>query len=616
MQRFFARIIVGLFFGLSVLGTATMPTPLQGQTTAPAEPLDYEAWNKVATRAEEAISSMAASNEAFDLLRAEVVGWRERFLKAQSSNAARIETLTGQIATLGAPPADGATEPEDIAARRAELNAQLTQLQAPVRAAEEAFSRADGIVREIDAIVRERQTSLLLRLGPSPLNPTLWPETAVVSVDSLRGIISETTAAWGGEAKRQELRDRLPVTLFYLLIGTLLLVRGRAVMVRMTGLVLKQSIFRGRGLAGFLTSIGQILLPMLGIYLLVQAVLSTGMVGLRGQSVVRALPYLVICAYGARWLALRLLPVHDEAARMMPATPDQSRAMRGYVTSLGLIVGLAVVVIALADYENYVEGVRAVLIYPFILLVGLALIGVGRTLLRLSRVGVGEVETPAFGSRALGLVGRASLVLGVLGPVIGAIGYINAAVFLVVPATFSLALLGLLYVLHFVIGEVYSVITDTEPGEGREALIPILTTFALVLLSIPAFALIWGARVADLTEIWTKFRDGFTVGGTTISPSNFLTFVIVFSALYMATRLLQGALRTSVLPKTKLDIGGQTAIVSGDRLCRDLPGRLDRDHRRRASTCRRWPLSRARCRSASVSACRTSCRTLSRASSC
>ena len=44
---------------------------------------------------------------------------------------------------------------------------------------------------------------------------------------------------------------------------------------------------------------------------------------------------------------------------------------------------------------------------------------------------------------------------------------------------------------------------------------------------------------------------------------SFLTFALIFTVGYILTRLVQSSLRNNVLPKTRIDIGGQNAIVSG-----------------------------------------------------
>lgn len=90
-----------------------------------------------------------------------------------------------------------------------------------------------------------------------------------------------------------------------------------------------------------------------------------------------------------------------------------------------------------------------------------------------------------------------------------------------------------------------------------------LAGLVLSLAALPVLALIWGARVEDLSEFWARFRAGVSLGGVQISPGIFLTFAVIFAIGYMLTRLVQSGLRSSVLPKTRIDKGGQTAIVSG-----------------------------------------------------
>jgi small-conductance mechanosensitive channel len=91
----------------------------------------------------------------------------------------------------------------------------------------------------------------------------------------------------------------------------------------------------------------------------------------------------------------------------------------------------------------------------------------------------------------------------------------------------------------------------------------VFLAFAFVCLALPVLALIWGARVTDLQDLWFTLREGVTVGDTRVSFSDFLTFVIIFSIGYTITRLSQSALRSAVLPNTKIDPGAQNALVTG-----------------------------------------------------
>ncbi|MFN5826067.1 MAG: mechanosensitive ion channel family protein, partial [Rhodobacterales bacterium] len=169
---------------------------------------------------------------------------------------------------------------------------------------------------------------------------------------------------------------------------------------------------------------------------------------------------------------------------------------------------------------------------------------------------------PSFRDRLIGLFGQAAVLIAVTGPILAALGYGAAASALVYPAVFSLGLLGMLFVLLDVVEGVYALIVRRGDRPG-DALVPTLIGFVLCLASLPLFALIWGARVSDLSELWTTFLAGFSIGETQISPRGFLTFAVIFAIGYMMTRLLQGALGSSVLPKTRMDQGGRNAVVAG-----------------------------------------------------
>ncbi len=529
---------------------------------AEGEAPNYSTWNELARLAEQLIEDPRTTNLALEQLRSQLSEWRERLLAAQSANRARIDTLRNQIAALGPAPAEGEVEAPEIAQRRSELNEQLALLQAPGIAAEEAYRRADGLIREIDSILRARQTSELLELAPSPLVPRNWAAAAAVLADLGRSLAAEAREGWARPEVRAAARQNLPATILLLALGGTLIWRGRHWSETLAGRFLKSGGRRAkRAVLAFLVSLGQVVLPYAGVVLLVTAIFSTGLVGIRGGAILSVLPVLGFVILAARWLGRQVFAEAEEATLLPGLAPERRAEGRFYATLLGVLLGVQGLLAATVPYEGATQAARVVLSFPLFLSGGLILVRLGQILIRAARA-ASEGGEPSTRARLMLLIGRAVIVLGLLGPLLAVAGYHTAARFLTFPAALSLALFAFLAILQRLVADLYALLTGRGEDE-EEALVPVLVGFALTLAALPVLALIWGARTSDLTELWTRAREGFTFGQTRIAPADFVTFAVVFALGYLITRLIQGALKTSVLPKTRLDPGGQNAVVSG-----------------------------------------------------
>ncbi|MBL3570399.1 DUF3772 domain-containing protein [Rhodovulum visakhapatnamense] len=559
-----------LFALLAVLATAVLPTalatPALAQAQAQQEGPDYAQWNKVASRVEKVLAEGKASTAAFDTLRGELVDWRTRFLDAQNINSARIKTLRDQISALGDPPAEGETEPQEIAKRRAELTKQLNEAQAPSLKAVEAYSRADGLIREIDQIIRERQADQLLQLGPSPVNPVNWAAGLTAIRGTLVEVGNELSSNWENPNARATMRSALPVTLLFLALAALLTVRGRRWMEMLSVFLAQRGRGRGRTLFSGIASLGQIVVPTLGVVLLAGALKSSAMLGLRTERLAQILPILGFTIFTAGWLGGRVFAQLGVSRAILTLPPERRAEGRFNSWIIGLILALAMLAQEVSKVETYSAEAVAVLSFPILLLAGLMLSRMGQLLLAHSRADSAESpEERPYRNRVAAFFGRAAIGAGLIGPLLAAVGYAEAGDFFVYPSILTLALMGFLLLLQRFVTDIYAVLMgrDVEDPENGGDLIPVLIGMMLVLLSLPVLALIWGARIADLTELWTRFTAGYSIGGTRISPTSFLTFVVVFTLGYALTRLVQGMLRSTVLPKTKIDPGGQTALISG-----------------------------------------------------
>ncbi|KIN72508.1 DUF3772 domain-containing protein [Sulfitobacter guttiformis] len=529
--------------------------------------VDMTGWRAIADRAEAAVDDPQTANEALEAFRGQLAQFREQFNEARGVNATRIASLRDQISLLGSPSVEGDAAPEaaDIAAKRTELEEQLAVLLTPVQVADSAYTRADGLVGEIDTIVRSRQAEELLVMVESPLNPVHWP----VAFEALRTAVSKLWSTVGPEQaaeRRTELLRKLPLIALWTLAGLGLILRGSH-WTKMIITKLGKRGTRGVGVWRFVASLLRIVFPLFGLTLLSYAARSTGYLGERGDQLVVLIPVLGGFMLGFRWVAEQVFARDDDIALLELSARDRSDA-RFLVSGITLLIITNTLLLRIVILDGGSSLTKTVVSFPFTVLISYGIYRIGRLLRHYGKQVVREEKEEDDITRASTLgrlvrsLGTIAVLVAIVAPLLQAMGYYNASEFVLQPTVLTLVILGLVLALQRFSADVYGAITG-QGIQARELLLPIFFGLVLLLLAVPFLALVWGARVSDLTEVWAAFRRGFAIGNSRISPTDFLTFALIFALGYFGTRLAQGALKTNVLPKTNIDKGGQNAIVSG-----------------------------------------------------
>ena len=523
----------------------------------------YKDWISTADRAESVIEANRASIASLEKLRLEINDYRDDFNHARNSNADRIQTLENQVKALGTMPEEGESEPDGIADLRSNLDAQLDSLRVPRIFSQEAYSRANGLIIEIDQIIRDRQRKKLLERGFSPLNPVHWGPAWTDVSESARGLFNETVENVRSDVFKEHLQDRgVQILLLATTIACVLLLYGHRWSEKGVD-YLRGFGGAGRGVWTFIVSLLRIFLPWIGVVLLVNAVIQTGVLGFRGSFLFQEIPYWAAILFYFDWIG-RQVYLMGRAQNFKYVSAARFRELRVYIDLLAVMLILHEMAVLFQQVENVSGATRAVVGFPVIVLSSLLLLRIRRVHQPVNEAEADEVQTAraAGFSQVIELIRHALFLLGIATPLLAAIGFINAAEAIVFPTIKTLALIAALAIFQRFLAMVYGWIMG-QGEAAQDSLFSVLVGFMLVILSLPILALYWGARESDLREAWSRVLQGFDIGGVTISPSNFLTFVAVFVIGYMLTRLLQGGLRNSLLPKTGIDPGGQNAIAAG-----------------------------------------------------
>ena len=384
------------------------------------------AWVATATRAEEVLEADLASTAALEILRSELVSQRSEALGLEVVSQSNIVPLRAELDALGPPPEDGTVEPLEIAARRAALEADVVRESVPLLLAQAAYSRADGLIREINAVIRVRFSDTLIELGPSPLDPTLWPEAASDITHYATRLVGEVRDTLAQETSRASLAQKAPLALLIAGLGLWMLLgvrRGFADLVE-----------RGLSLGGEITlwqsslaDLARLLVPSAGAAAVIFAIRSSGLAGVWGTAIVEVLPQIALALIVAPWLG------HSVFGAAQKGESDYV-ARSGYLMSvmLGAVYAASVLLLAVSAQGEFSTSTQAVLNFPLIIIAAFVFYRLSRILKSGWTVDINsndETEKSEFIFAAI--LSRMLLLFAIAAPLLAAIGYFAAARFIV-----------------------------------------------------------------------------------------------------------------------------------------------------------------------------------------
>jgi small-conductance mechanosensitive channel len=562
-------MIIRRIAAVAALLSLLLAAPLWAQDKTPAEIID--GWDKTATRAEEVLAAGEASTSALEVMRESLVEQRAAARAMVAEETKKLAPFRQQLEALGPKPAEGVEEAPEVVAARLDLNQKIETVSGRLKKAELALARVDGLIKQLDGLIRGRFTNTLLSTGPSPLSPWRWVGAVAEYLNVAERLAAEGARGWEDPVAKRNRETRLPALAIATVLSVLLIVSMR----RWLSLSLRRGVVegagRGRRLAvGLVTAAMRLVAPLIVLALCILALRQSGLIGPTASLLQD--PFIgglvaVIVAYG---LGQVIFAPGSPQLRIAPMTDAEARRGGLLAGGLGVVVFLEAVLVNGGAQINIATSALAVANLPIVMLGGFLLFRLARLIMPHPPTGIeyeGE-DRPSdqlnLARRVLRIMAFVMMAAAILSPVVAALGYFAASRFILYPVIMSISLFAATFILFVAFREaVDAYVEENELEAPGLRLLSILLGFLLGCAAIPVLALIWGARVADLSEWWRLFADGLKFGEVTISPVDFLKFALVFTIGYSLTRLVQGVLRMSVLPNTRLDSGARVAIVSG-----------------------------------------------------
>ena len=554
-KQFLKLISLALFFGLFIWAQVGTLQAQQGNTA-----LDYNDWDATAEMVEEALLDGTVSELFLITLRDEIAERRAEFQLAQNVNETRLKNLSDQLVSLGEKSEEG-TEAIEISERRNQLINQIDRLMVPRIRALEAFKRADGLIGEIDIFLRAQKTDNLLQIEKTPLDFRIWPNAFAEFNERIGEMFIEVVNAWNTPAVKEQFRGKIVTIIGLFAVVIVLLTQGFKWIDRLSVTVKKRQDETSHGLATYLRSLMKVANIFLCLYLVLLAWQASQLYGTQTKYLAENILWSVLPIFGALWIALRIFPVDKGETSPIEVPSYLCKQAQVLTLVVGITLALWFINFDLQWMEPFGETTTAVSTFILSSILAGSSFWIGHILSKRPIQVTSEPE-PAFKQVLQIRTGQLLMLISAISLILSIIGYRSASNALLFPSILSFGLVAGLILTFEAVRDFCAIIAE-DSVSGHDGLVAVAINAALILGSVPLFALIWGARMANLTEVWTQFKSGVKLGDVQISPGALLALIVVFVIGYIITRVIQRTLKNKILPKTKMDTGGQNAIVSG-----------------------------------------------------
>ncbi len=549
LHKLLTLLFAALFLFLS-------PLNLRGDTLE----LFFDSSNKNAARATDILSKGEASNESLSYLRADLFEDRNKALLLQKEVKNKYLIQRGELKLIDDLITESSIQGTYISLKRQKLISTLEKTTFQLANTKLSLRRAERLIKEIDALKKVRFNERFFSFNQLVLLPTTYAQGASDFLSLIGNFALDLYKNFNTQGRWVRILSVLLLQVITFFIGLIILVFQKDIIV--FGNKVISSKIKNKNTLIFLNPFLRLVIQVVGTTLIINFLQSlSGNYGL--PILIDALPIAALIFLLGNFLRTVVAEVKNRL----------SNDNVGYVSDLSRLQGaIFCIAIALAFFTviSYLTERSYLSLEAEVTLNAIGLVVIASVF----NYGLRSVQTLIFSLNSLlpdkerGLsflsvdfIAKGVVVLTWVFLIGGIFGYLLIAFEIIKTMSYITGIIILAVLIDFFLRALFfsgkrKIKDETNPYFLGFSLLNFIGALLLLGLAL-------GVEFSQYVELWVRFNEGLTLGDVNLTPTSILNFGVIFGLGYFATTVIQRIVKSTVLPKTKMDKGSQNALVSG-----------------------------------------------------